>query len=212
MTNVMDIIAQVGIVPVVKINDVTKAVPLANALVAGGINVAEITFRTSCAAEAIAKVSTECPDMVVGAGTVLNVAQAKQAIDAGAKFIVSPGYSRDVVKYCQSQGVAVLPGCITPTEIMMALEDGLSVVKFFPAKEFGGLPAMKALSAPFAQVKFMPTGGVSLENLAEFISAKFIYACGGTFMVKATLINEGKFEEITKLSKLATDIVKEIRG
>lgn len=211
MSNVMDEIQKTGVVPVVKLGDVSKAVPLANALLAGGINVAEITFRTVCAAEVIKEMSEKCPDMIVGAGTVLNVAQAKKAIDNGAKFIVSPGYSHEVVEFCKTMGVDVIPGCITPTEIMQAIADGLEVVKFFPAKEFGGLQTMKALAAPFGGIKFMPTGGVSLDNLKEFISAKFIVACGGTYMVKADLIESGNYEEITRLSKLSTDIVKEVR-
>lgn len=211
MTNLMKDIEKVGVVPVVKLNDVSKAVPLCEALIKGGINVAEITFRTECAAEVIKEISEKCPEMIVGAGTILNVEQAKKAIENGAKFIVSPGYSHDVVEYCKEKNVEVIPGCITPTEIMQAIADGLEVVKFFPAKEFGGLQTMKALSAPFAGIKFMPTGGVNLDNLKEFISAKFIVACGGTYMVKEDLINAENYEEITRLSKLSTDIVKEVR-
>ena len=210
----MDILTEIektGIVPVVKLNDPQKAIPLCNALLAGGINVAEVTFRTSCAAEVIKTISGTLPEMIVGAGTIINVEQAKTAIECGAKFIVSPGFSKDIVTYCQSQNVPVIPGCITPTEIMQAIECGLEVVKFFPAKEFGGLGAMKSLSAPFGQIKFMPTGGVNLDNLKEFISAKFIVACGGTYMVKDNLINEENYEEITKLSKQSTDIIKEVR-
>lgn len=211
MNDVMSQIKQTGIVPVVKLNDVSKAIPLCNALLAGGINVAEVTFRTEQAPDVIKKISNECKNMIVGAGTIINVEQAKKAIDCGAKFIVSPGFSKDIVLFCQSQNVPVIPGCITPTEIMQAIECGLDVVKFFPAKEFGGLATMKSLSAPFAQIKFMPTGGVSLDNLKEFISAKFIVACGGTYMVKEDLINNEKYDEITKLSKQSTDIIKEVR-
>lgn len=211
MNDVMSQIKQTGIVPVVKLNDVSKAIPLCNALLAGGINVAEVTFRTEQAPDVIKKISNECKNMIVGAGTIINVEQAKKAIDCGAKFIVSPGFSKDIVLVCQSQNVPVIPGCITPTEIMQAIECGLDVVKFFPAKEFGGLATMKSLSAPFAQIKFMPTGGVSLDNLKEFISAKFIVACGGTYMVKEDLINNEKYDEITKLSKQSTDIIKEVR-
>ena len=209
--DILEQIAQTGIVPVVKLNDPQKAIPLCNALLAGGINVAEVTFRTSCAAQVIKTISSTLPEMIVGAGTIINVEQAKTAIECGAKFIVSPGFSKDIVTYCQSQNVPVIPGCITPTEIMQAIECGLEVVKFFPAKEFGGLSTMKSLSAPFGQIKFMPTGGVSLDNLKDFISAKFIVACGGTYMVKEDLINSENYEEITKLSKQSTDIIKEVR-
>lgn len=211
MNDIMSKIEEVGIVPVVKLNNVEKAVPLANALLKGGINVAEVTFRTACAPEVIKELCDKCKDMIVGAGTIINVEQAKLAIECGAKFIVSPGFSKDIVLYCQSQGVPVIPGCITPSEIMQAIECGLDIVKFFPAKEFGGLSTMKSLSGPFGQIRFMPTGGVNLENLKEFISAKFIVACGGTYMVKDTLINEDNYEEITRLSKQSTDIIKEVR-
>lgn len=211
MTNVMSQIEEVGIVPVVKLNSVEKAIPLCSALMAGGINVAEVTFRTSCASDVIKKIAKDCPNMIVGAGTIINVDQAKQAIDSGAKFIVSPGFSKDVVEYCQSQNVPVIPGCITPSEIMQAINCGLNVIKFFPAKEFGGLSTMKSLSGPFGQIRFMPTGGINLENLREFISAKFIVACGGTYMVKDELINNDNYEEITKLSKQSIEIIKETR-
>ena len=211
MENVIEKIEQIGIVPVVKIKDENKAVPLCNALLDGGINVVEVTFRTLQAENAIKQIAKNCPKMIVGAGTILNVDQAKIAINAGAKFIVCPGYSSDIVKYCQGQNITVIPGCVTPTEIMQAINDGLSVVKFFPAKEFGGLATIKALSAPFGGLKFMPTGGVNLDNLKEFLSNKCIVACGGTYMVKENLIDEENYEEITKLSKLSTDIVKEVR-
>lgn len=211
MNDILSQIQEVGIVPVVKLNDINKALPLCQALIAGGINVAEITFRTECAADVIKEISENCKDMIVGAGTIINVEQAKKAIEAGAKFIVSPGLSVEVIKYCQEQNIPIIPGCITPSEIMTAISCGLELVKFFPAKEFGGLSTMKALSAPFSQIKFMPTGGISLENLKEFISSKFIVACGGTYMVKENLINEENYEEITKLSQQSIDIIKEVR-
>ncbi|MBQ8844824.1 MAG: bifunctional 4-hydroxy-2-oxoglutarate aldolase/2-dehydro-3-deoxy-phosphogluconate aldolase [Clostridia bacterium] len=211
MSDVMSQIQNIGIVPVVKLNNVEKAIPLCEALIAGGINVAEVTFRTECASDVIKTIARECKDMIVGAGTIINVDQAKLAIECGAKFIVSPGFSRDIVEYCQSQNIPVIPGCITPSEIMQAIECGLNVVKFFPAKEFGGLSTMKSLSGPFGQIKFMPTGGVNLENLKEFISAKFIVACGGTYMVKDDLINSDNYEEITRLSRQSIEIIKEAR-
>lgn len=209
--DIMRKIEQVGIVPVVKLNDVNKAFPLAKALLEGGISVAEVTFRTDCAGEVIKTISENCPEMLVGAGTIINVDQAKKAIECGAKFIVSPGFSKDIVLYCKEQNVPVIPGCVTPSEIMAALECGIDIIKFFPAKEYGGLNTMKSLSGPFAQVRFMPTGGISLENLKEYISAKFIVACGGTYMVKDNLIDQENYAEITRLSKLSTDIVKEER-
>ena len=211
MKNILSEIEKTGIVPVVKLNDANKAIPLCNALLAGGINVAEITFRTACAPDIIKAIASSCPNMIVGAGTIINVEQAKKAIDCGAKFIVSPGYNSEIVKFCQSQNIAVIPGCITPTEIMQAIADGLDTVKFFPAKEFGGLATMKSLSAPFSGIRFMPTGDISLDNLKEFASAKFVIACGGTYMVKENLINEENYEEITRLSKLSTDIIKEVK-
>ena len=211
MNDVMSQIQEIGIVPVVKLNDVKKAVPLCQALMAGGINVAEVTFRTECASEVIKTIAKDCPDMIVGAGTIINVEQAALAIESGAKFIVSPGFSRDIVEFCQQKNVPVMPGCITPSEIMQAINCGLKVVKFFPAKEFGGLAAMKSLSAPFGQIKFMPTGGVSLDNLKEFISSKFIVACGGTYMVKDDLINNDNYAEITRLSRQSIEIIKEAR-
>ena len=211
MSDVMSKIEQVGIVPVVKLNDVNKAIPLCKALLAGGISVAEVTFRTDCAGDVIKTISQNCPDMLVGAGTIINVDQAKKALECGAKFIVSPGFSREIVMFCKENNVPVIPGCVTPSEIMAALECGVDIIKFFPAKEYGGLNTMKSLAGPFGQIRFMPTGGISLENLKEFISAKFIAACGGTYMVKDKLIEQENYEEITRLSKLSTDIVKESR-
>ena len=211
MENILEQIEKVGIVPVLKLSDTNKAVPICEALKNGGINVIEVTFRTQNAPSVIKEISTNCKDMLVGAGTILNVEQAKNAIHAGAKFIVCPGYSSEVVKYCQSLNITVIPGCVTPTEIMQAINDGLSVVKFFPAKEFGGLSTIKALSAPFGGIRFMPTGGVNLENLKDFISSKFIVACGGTYMIKDNLIDSENYEEITRLSKLSTELIKEVR-
>ena len=211
MNDIMSQIEEIGIVPVVKLNDVNKALPLCKALLAGGIKVAEVTFRTECASEVIKIIAKNCPEMIVGAGTIINKTQAELAINCGAKFIVSPGFSKDVVEYCQNRNIPVIPGCITPSEIMAAIDCGLKIVKFFPAKEFGGLSTMKALSAPFNQIKFMPTGGVNLDNLKDFISAKFIVACGGTYMVKDELINNDNYDEITRLSQQSIDIIKEVR-
>ena len=180
------------VIPVVVIKDINDAIPTLKALKDGGINCAEITFRTSCAAEAISAGVKEFPDMNIGAGTVINLAQAKKAIEAGAKFLVSPGLSIAVAKYAKKKGVAYFPGCVTPTEIMQALELGIDVVKFFPANVYGGLKALKALSAPFPQIKFIPTGGVDLTNLEEFLAFEKVYAIGGSFMMKGDIVDNCK--------------------
>ena len=200
---VLERLARAGVVPVVVIDDAKDAVPTANAMVAGGIDVMEITFRTAAAPEAIKAVAENCPDMLVGAGTILNVVQCKLAIEMGAKFIVSPGFDADVVRYCIENGVAVTPGCVTPTEITAAVNMGLKVVKFFPANIYGGLNAMKNLSAPFVGVKFMPTGGVNAANVKEYIDAPFIHAVGGSWVCPKADIAAGNFDKITALCKEA---------
>lgn len=196
-------LARAGVVPVVVIDDAKDAVPTANAMVAGGIDVMEITFRTAAAPEAIKAVAENCPDMLVGAGTILNVEQCKLAIEMGAQFIVSPGFDADVVRYCIENGVTVTPGCVTPTEITAAVNMGLKVIKFFPANIYGGLNAMKNLSAPFVGVKFMPTGGVNAANVKEYIDAPFIHAVGGSWVCPKADIAAGNFEKITALCKEA---------
>ena len=200
---VLERLARAGVVPVGVIDDAKDAVPTANAMVAGGIDVMEITFRTAAAPEAIKAVAENCPDMLVGAGTILNVEQCKLAIEMGAKFIVSPGFDADVVRYCIENGVAVTPGCVTPTEITAAVNMGLKVVKFFPANIYGGLNAMKNLSAPFVGVKFMPTGGVNAANVKEYIDAPFIHAVGGSWVCPKADIAAGNFDKITALCKEA---------
>lgn len=180
------------IIPVVVIKDVKDTIPTLKALKDGGINCAEITFRTACAAEAIALGVKTFPDMNIGAGTVINLDQAKKAVEAGAKFLVSPGLSVSVAEFAKEKNIAYYPGCVTPTEIMQALELGISIVKFFPANVYGGLKALKALSGPFPQLKFIPTGGVDLENLAEFLSFDKIYAVGGSFMMKGDIAENCK--------------------
>ncbi len=175
------------IVPVVVIKSVDETLPTLAALRDGGIPVAEITFRTACAAEAIRLGVKSFPDMVIGAGTVINEAQARAAVEAGAQFIVSPGLSALVASVCAEAQIPYLPGCVTPTEIMAALELGITTVKFFPANVYGGLSAIKALSAPFPQVKFLPTGGVGLSNIREFLDAPMIAAIGGSFMMKGDI-------------------------
>ncbi len=205
-------IAKIGVVPVIKLDRPTEdAEPLAKALVEGGLPVAEITFRAAGAASAMKIMKEKYPDMIVGAGTVLKTEQVDEAIAAGAEFIVSPGINPKIVAYCQEKNIAIFPGCVTPTEIEMALEFGLTTLKFFPAAQYGGLKTINALCAPYNMVKFMPTGGISLENLEETISNKNIAACGGTFMVTSDLIDNKKWAEITEMSKKASAIVAKYR-
>ena len=185
------------VIPVVVIKDLNETIPTLKALKDNGINCAEITFRTACAAEAIALGIKELPDMNIGAGTIINLAQAKKAYEAGAKFLVSPGLSVDVAKFAKKKGIAYYPGCVTPTEIMAALELGIDIVKFFPANVYGGLKALKALAGPFPQIKFIPTGGVDLTNLDEFLAFDKIYAVGGSFMMKGDI--KANCEEIVKI-------------
>ena len=206
MEKIFKELSNAGIVPVVVIENVDDAVPTAKALLAGGINVMEITFRTAAAGESIAAVAKECPNMVVGAGTILNMEQCKAAIEAGAKFIVSPGYCEEVVSWCVKNGVAIIPGCVTPTEIMTAIAQGLKVVKFFPANVYGGLNAMKSLSAPFGGVKFIPTGGVNNKNLDEYMAAPFVHAVGGSWLCAKEDIFSHNFDKISALCKEAHKI------
>ena len=212
MNEVLMKIGQMGIVPVVVLNDVKNAVPLAQSLINGGLPCAEVTFRTEAAQESIAEISKNFPQMFVGAGTVLTTEQVDRAVDAGAKFIVSPGFNPKVVEYCIKKGYPITPGIMTPTELEMALEFGLDVVKFFPAENAGGLKMIKAMAAPYTKMKFMPTGGINPQNVREYLQCDKILACGGSWMVKGDLINSGNFAEIEKLTKEASQIVKEIRG
>ena len=191
------------IVPVVVLDDVKDAVPTANAMAAGGVDVMEITFRTACAAEAIKAVSKNCPNVLVGAGTIINIEQCKLAVEMGAKFIVSPGFDEELVKWCIEHNIAVCPGCVTPTEIMAAMKLGLKVVKYFPTNVYGGLKALKALSAPFAGMKFITTSGISTENIKDFVSAPFVHAVGGSWVCPKEDIASGNFEKITQLCKEA---------
>lgn len=210
----MDVIGEInktGIVPVVVIENAEDAVPTARALLAGGINFMEITFRTSCCLEAISEVSKNVPEMIVGAGTVLYKNQCEDAIKAGAKFIVSPGFNSQLVNWCVANGITVCPGCVTPTEIMSALSLGVTTVKFFPANIYGGLKAIKALSAPFTQVKFLPTGGIDAQNMSEYIKEPFIEAVGGSWVCTKMDIKNHEFEKITELSKQAIERIKEAR-
>jgi 2-dehydro-3-deoxyphosphogluconate aldolase / (4S)-4-hydroxy-2-oxoglutarate aldolase len=200
-------ISLTGIVPVIKIDNAAKAAPLANALCQGGIPVAEITFRTEQAEEAIAIISREVPDMLVGAGTILTVEQADRAVRAGAKFIVSPGFNPEVVEYCVNHDILITPGCIGPSDIERAISYGLEVVKFFPAEAAGGLKMIKALSGPYSNIKFIPTGGIDAHNLNEYLSCPQVLACGGSFMVPEHLLQESNFSRITALTGEAVEIM-----
>jgi 2-dehydro-3-deoxyphosphogluconate aldolase/(4S)-4-hydroxy-2-oxoglutarate aldolase len=199
MEKLIKIITETGIVPVVKLDRAEDAVPLAKALANGGLPLAEVTFRTAAAADAIKNITTQLPDMLVGAGTVLTTEQVDRAVEAGAKFIVSPGFDRDVVAYCIDNGIATTPGCVTPTEITAALNMGLKVIKFFPANIYGGLNAMKNLSAPFVGVKFLPTGGINTANVREYIDAPFIHAVGGSWVCPKDAVKAGDWDKITAL-------------
>lgn len=212
MNEVLKKIGQTGIVPVVVLNEVKDAVPLAQSLINGGLPCAEVTFRTDAAQQSIAEISKNFPQMFVGAGTVLTTEQVDRAVDAGAKFIVSPGFNPKVVEYCLKKEYPITPGIMTPTELEMALGFGLDVVKFFPAENAGGLKMIKAMAAPYTMMKFMPTGGINPENVREYLQCDKILACGGSWMVKGDLIKSGNFSEIEKLTKQAAQIVKEVRG
>ena len=205
-------LAASAVVPVVVLENAKDAAPTANALFAGGVDVMEITFRTAAAADSIKAVVDSCPGMLVGAGTVVSLEQCKNAVECGAKFIVSPGFDEEIVRWCVENGVVVLPGCVTPTEIMAAIRNGLNIVKFFPASVYGGLEAMKTLAAPFGGMKFIPTGGVDIKNLAEYLAAPFVYAVGGSWLCPKKEIVAGNFEAVTALSLEAGAIIKEVRG
>lgn len=199
------------IVPVVKLDRASDARPLGEALTEGGLPVAEVTFRTDAAEESIRIMKREFPEMMVGAGTVVNVEQAKRALDAGASFLVSPGISRSVVEFAIDNKLPVFPGTCTPSEVMIAMEYDLPVVKFFPAAQYGGLATIKALAAPFPSLRFMPTGGINAANIMDYLASDKIIACGGSWMVKDSLINAGNFEEITRLTAEAVALVSKKR-
>lgn len=209
---IVERLSKFGIVPVIVINDTKDALPLAKALIDGNLPCAEITFRTAAAEESIRIISKAYPEMLVGAGTVLSIEQVKKAINAGAKFIVAPGFDPELVDYCIKENIPVFPGCLTPSELTQAVKRNLEVVKFFPAETFGGLKAIKAVSAPFGSLKFMPTGGLNATNVVDYLLEKKIFACGGTWIAKKELIEAGEFDTIAKLAKEASDIVKKIRG
>ncbi len=206
-------ISQIGVVPVIKLNHPERdAAELGRALCAGGVPVAEITFRAAGADRAIRLMKEACPDMLVGAGTVTATSQIDAVIEAGGDFIVSPGFDPELVAYAQEKGIAVYPGCTTASEYHQALKFGLEVIKFFPAEQSGGLAKIKALAAPFPMFRVMPTGGISLKNLKEYLCCPVIAACGGSYMVTAELIDSNRWDEITELCRKSREIVKEARA
>ncbi|MDO5538873.1 MAG: bifunctional 4-hydroxy-2-oxoglutarate aldolase/2-dehydro-3-deoxy-phosphogluconate aldolase [Eubacteriales bacterium] len=212
MSTMAEQFSKMAVVPVVVLNDAKDALPLAQALVEGGLPCAEVTFRTDAAEESIRLMAEKYPDMLVGAGTVLTIDQVDRAVGAGAKFIVSPGFDPEIVDYCIEKNIPVFPGCITPSEVAQAVKRGLKVVKFFPAEQFGGVATIKALAAPYTMVKFMPTGGVSTKNLKDYLSCDKILCCGGSWMVKGDLIKAGEFDKIREMTKEAVELAKSIRG
>lgn len=204
-------LARHKVIPVIAIEHAEDAAPLADALITGGLPVAEITFRTSAAESAI-RAMAKYPSLLLGAGTVLNVDTVKRAVDAGAKYVVSPGLDEAVVSYCLGQNIPIVPGAITPTEIQRALSMGLTTVKFFPADAFGGLKSIKALAAPLAAVRFIPTGGINAANLAEYLAFKPIIACGGSWVVTKDLLAAKNWSEITKLAAESVTIAQSVKS
>lgn len=207
MNSVLEKIGQLKLVPVVKIEQAGDALPLGQALAAGGLPLAEITFRTDAAEEAIRILSDKLPEMLVGAGTVLTIDNARKAAAAGAKFIVAPGFNPKVVDYCLEHDIPVVPGVNSPTDIEMGLDRDLNVLKFFPAEASGGLRLLKALAEPYGGVKFMPTGGINADNVLQYLALKQVLACGGSWMVKTDFISAGRFDEITRLTQAAVELV-----
>jgi 2-dehydro-3-deoxyphosphogluconate aldolase/(4S)-4-hydroxy-2-oxoglutarate aldolase len=211
MTDLLEKLGFLGVVPVIAIERSEDAVELGRALLAGGLPCAEITFRTAAAEEAIRRISSNLPEITVGAGTVLSVDQADRAVSAGAQFIVSPGFNQKVVDWCLQNGIPVTPGVLTPTEIDMALDRGLEILKFFPAEAMGGIATLKAIAAPYGGVKFIPTGGINQNNLADYLAQPSVHCCGGSWLVKANLISAGRFDEITQLTRDAMSVVRRVR-
>ena len=211
MKDITERFEKLGVVPVVVLEDAKDAVPLATALVEGGLPCAEVTFRTEAAEESIRLMTEQFPDMLVGAGTVLTVEQVDAAVRAGAKFIVSPGFDAEIVDYCLKNEIPVFPGCISPSEVAQAVKRGLKVVKFFPAEPAGGISMIKAMAAPYTGLKFMPTGGINAKNLGEYLSCDKIVCCGGSWMVKGELVKTGEFNKIRQLTEEARRLVDSIR-
>lgn len=212
MSQVLERLGELALVPVVKIEDAQDATDLGKALLDGGLPCAEITFRTKAAEAAIKTMTSTLPEIITGAGTVLTVDQAKRAVGAGAQFIVAPGFNPRVVDWCLEHDVAVIPGVATPTEIEMALDKDLNILKFFPAQALGGIRTLKAIAAPYSGIKFIPTGGINATNLADYLTLPMVHACGGSWIVKASLISARDFSKIARLTQEAVSIVQQHRG
>src|SRR5215475_7695211 len=209
---IVERVREIGIVPVVSIPKLEYALPLAEALLEGGLPCAEITFRTAAAAEAIEQIRSRFPEIFLGAGTVLTTEQAETAIDAGAEYIVSPGTNLAVVDYCLAKGVTIFPGVCTPTEIEMALSKGVDVLKFFPAEPMGGVKFLQAICAPYRNIRFIPTGGIDTKNIGQYLALPQVVACGGSWMVKPELFEAGDFAKVRKLAGEAVALARESRG
>ena len=210
MHEILAQLGRIGLIPVVAVDNPQQAIPLAQALLAGGLPCAEFTFRTSAAAAAIRAASQAFPDMLIGAGTVLTIAQAEQAIEAGAQYILAPGFDASIVDYCLARQIPVIPGVMTPTDITQAVAKGLTLLKFFPAEAAGGASALKSMSDPFVGIKFVPTGGINAQNLADYLRLPMVHACGGSWLVKKSLINSGDFATISQLAQEAVTIVQNV--
>lgn len=210
--NIIERAREIGIIPVVSVPKLEDALPLAEALLEGGLPCAEITFRTEAAAEAIARIRSRFPEIFLGAGTVLTVEQAETAIRAGAEFIVAPGTNLTVVDHCLSKGVTIFPGVCTPTEIEMALSKGVDVVKFFPAEPMGGVEFLRAICAPYKNIRFIPTGGIDTKNIGQYLALPQVVACGGSWMVKPELFETGDFSKVKQLSREAAALTRGLRG
>lgn len=211
MQDITEKFQKIGVVPVVVLDDAKDAIPLAKALIEGGLPCAEVTFRTEAAEESIRLMVEKYPEMLVGAGTVLTREQVDLAVSAGAKFIVSPGFDPEIVDYCLEKEIPVFPGCVSPSEVVQAVKRGLKIVKFFPAEPAGGISMIKAMAAPYTGIKFMPTGGISTKNLEEYLTCDKILCCGGSWMVKGDLVKAGKFDKIKELTTEARKLVDSIR-
>jgi len=211
MQSILERIGSIGLVPVLVLDDIEQAEPLASSLMAAGLNIAEITLRTEAADEVIRRISSTFPEMLIGAGTVLSLEDAQKAVDAGAQFIVSPGFDPLIVSWCQQREVLITPGVATPTEITRALSMGLNGLKFFPAEILGGVNALKALAGPFGGVRFIPSGGVGSQNATAYLELGNVLAVGGTWFVKRELIRDGKFDQIKMNTREALDLVRKAR-
>lgn len=209
--NIKERVNETYLVPVVVMDDASRAVDTANAMLAGGVDIMEITLRTPAGLDSIGKVAKNCPDTLVGAGTVLTMEQCEKAVERGARFIVSPGYDPQIVSYCVENKIMIMPGCVTPTEITAAMNMGLDVIKFFPANVYGGISAIKALAGPFPDIRFVPTGGVGLTNLCEFVHPS-VFAIGGGWLCDRKAVNAGDYTAVTDICRKSVEIVKKHRG